>query len=115
MLSPNRQSFEALTHGVGVSRPLGDERHDLILDLRPELLRVQCKWAARVGDVVVVRTRRGRRGRAGQAAGIWWARDFELGATLSRFGGPIAQLGERLHGMQEVGGSIPPGSTFEAP
>ena len=26
-------------------------------------------------------------------------------------GGAIAQLGERLHGMQEVGGSIPPGST----
>jgi hypothetical protein len=25
--------------------------------------------------------------------------------------GAIAQMGERLHGMQEVGGSIPPGST----
>jgi hypothetical protein len=25
--------------------------------------------------------------------------------------GVIAQLVERLHGMQEVGGSIPPGST----
>ena len=29
-------AFEALTHGVGVSRPLGDERYDLILDLRPQ-------------------------------------------------------------------------------
>ena len=29
-----------------------------------------------------------------------------------RFYGAIAQLGERLHGMQEVGGSIPPGSTI---
>jgi hypothetical protein len=28
--------------------------------------------------------------------------------------GAIAQLGERLHGMQEVGGSIPPGSTKNA-
>ena len=28
------------------------------------------------------------------------------------FHGAIAQLGERLHGMQEVGGSIPPGSTI---
>ena len=27
-------------------------------------------------------------------------------------GGPIAQLGERLHGMQEVVGSIPIGSTI---
>lgn len=26
--------------------------------------------------------------------------------------GVIAQLGERLHGMQEVGGSIPPSSTI---
>jgi hypothetical protein len=29
--------------------------------------------------------------------------------------GAIAQLGERLHGMQEVGGSIPPGSTIPTP
>src|SRR5579871_2055326 len=29
--------------------------------------------------------------------------------------GAIAQLGERLHGMQEVGGSIPPGSTTLRP
>ena len=29
--------------------------------------------------------------------------------------GAIAQLGERLHGMQEVGGSIPPGSTNSDP
>jgi hypothetical protein len=34
-------AFEALTHGVGVSRPLGDERYDLIFDLRPRLLRIQ--------------------------------------------------------------------------
>ena len=54
--------FEALQHGVGVFQPLGDERYDLILDLRPALLRVQCKWAARQGDVVAVRTRRCRRG-----------------------------------------------------
>ncbi len=26
-------------------------------------------------------------------------------------GGAIAQMGERLNGIQEVGGSIPPGST----
>ncbi|KTD47246.1 hypothetical protein Lrub_2168 [Legionella rubrilucens] len=28
--------------------------------------------------------------------------------------GAIAQLGERLHGMQEVGGSIPPSSTINS-
>ena len=31
--------------GVGVFKPLTDgERYDLIFDLRPRLLRVQCKW-----------------------------------------------------------------------
>jgi hypothetical protein len=54
--------FEALKLGAGVFQPLGDERYDLILDLRPALLRVQCKWAARSGDVVSIRTRRCRRG-----------------------------------------------------
>ena len=34
-----------------------------------------------------------------------------LGYDRSQDEGAIAQLGERLHGMQEVGGSIPPGST----
>ena len=29
--------------------------------------------------------------------------------------GVIAQLGERLNGIQEVGGSIPPGSTTSLP
>src|SRR5262245_50469100 len=35
---------EAIKLGVGVFRPLTDERYDLIFDLRPQLLRVQCKW-----------------------------------------------------------------------
>jgi PD-(D/E)XK endonuclease len=137
---------ECVKLGIGVSRPLDDERYDLILDLRPQLLRVQCKWARLRGDVVVIRTRRCRRGRDGlihrsygaeeidaiagycvetdtcyllphrlsvdraavqlrlrpcrnnQTAGINWARDYELGATLRRLQGPIAQLGERQSG-----------------
>jgi hypothetical protein len=32
-------------------------------------------------------------------------------ALIKRVEGAIAQLGERLHGMQEVAGSIPAGST----
>ena len=35
---------------------------------------------------------------------------LDLLAWILNFGA-IAQLGERLHGMQEVGGSIPPSST----
>jgi hypothetical protein len=42
--------------GIGVFKPLTDgERYDLIFDLRPALIRVQCKWGARRGDIVIVR------------------------------------------------------------
>ena|SRR5262245_45693985 len=41
---------------IGVFKALTDgERYDLIFDLRPTLVRVQCKWATRHGDVVGVR------------------------------------------------------------
>jgi PD-(D/E)XK endonuclease len=149
--------------GLGVTWPFDDERYDMILDLRPRLLRVQCKWAVRRGDVVAVRLYGARRGRAGlihrkydaaeidafaaycreldayyllpadefvvyrsvhlrlspsrnnQQQGIRWARDFEFAATLSRLQGPIAQLGERQHGMLEAAGSSPAGSIVLKP
>jgi hypothetical protein len=42
---------------IGVLKPLGEgERYDLVLDLRPRLLRVQCKWAQHKGSVVAVHT-----------------------------------------------------------
>ena len=129
-----------------MAKPLGDERYDLIFDFGDRLLRIQCKWAVRLGDVVIVRCRRVRRGRHGlirqsylpgeidaivgycadtercyylphhmsveraavqlrlaptrnnQASGINWAREFDLGATLTKLRGPIAQLGERQSG-----------------
>ncbi len=40
--------------GIGVLRPLADERYDLIFDLRPNLLRVQCKSCRRQGEVLDV-------------------------------------------------------------
>jgi PD-(D/E)XK endonuclease len=54
-------ALAAVELGVGVSRPIGDERYDLIFDLRPELVRVQCKWATRYGDVMIVRCNSSRR------------------------------------------------------
>src|SRR3954465_2899497 len=49
--------------GFGVLKPLADgERYDLVLDLRPRLVRVQCKWAVKRGGVVEVRTGTNRRG-----------------------------------------------------
>ena len=163
IVAETKIAAEALALGVGVARPLGDERYDLIFDLGETLMRVQCKWAVRLGDVVVIRCRRVRRGPEGlirrqyfpgeidaiagycaeidacyllpaelsvqraavqlrlaptrnnQASGVKWARDFELGATLQRRQGPIAQLGERSDGIRKVVGSIPTGSIQEAP
>jgi hypothetical protein len=43
--------------GVVVSRPLLEgRRYDLIFDIDHRLLRVQCKWGAQRGDLIVVRT-----------------------------------------------------------
>ena len=51
-----------------------------------------------------------------QQSGVNWARDFELERLNFLRPGAIAQLGERLRGTQEVGGSSPPGSiTHEVP
>jgi len=56
----------AIKLGVGVFKPLSDgERYDLILDLRPQLVRVQCKTAVRRGSVLAIpcySTRRSPRG-----------------------------------------------------
>ena len=57
--------FECARRAIGVARPLADERYDLILDLRPRLIRVQCKLAHRHGDVVVCRLYSSRRTRDG--------------------------------------------------
>jgi hypothetical protein len=143
---------QAIRAGYRVLRPLDDGgRYDLVFDDGRDLLRVQCKWAVKAGDVVQIRSYTSRRCADGQkrspylageidllaaycaeldkvyvipgdvAAGrftfhlrlaparnnqeeaILWAADHELGA--------IAQLGERLHGMQEVAGSSPASST----
>ena len=51
--------------GIGVWAAYTVERYDLLFDLRPELVRVQCKWASRDGDVLVVRCCSHRRNRDG--------------------------------------------------
>ncbi len=62
-------AWEAAELGIGVFKPLTDgERYDLIFDLRPQILRVQCKWAVRIGEVVSVRCQSTRR----SANGMLW-------------------------------------------
>src|SRR3954451_16085992 len=45
---------EAAKLGIAVYRSIGDERCDFVFDLAGRLVRVQCKWAARRRDVLVV-------------------------------------------------------------
>ena len=65
IVAETKIAAEALAAGIGVAKPLGDERYDLIFDVGAQLLRVQCKWAVKLGDVVIIRCRRVRRGREG--------------------------------------------------
>jgi hypothetical protein len=58
-------ALAAIELGIGVSRPLGDERYDLVFDLGTRFLRVQCKWASREGEIVLVRSYSCRRTRDG--------------------------------------------------
>jgi PD-(D/E)XK nuclease superfamily protein len=52
----------AVRLGVDVYRPIGEgQRYGLIFDVCSRLLRVQCKWSARCGDVVAVRCYSSRR------------------------------------------------------
>ena len=56
----------AIKLGVGVLRPVSDgERYDLIFDLRPELVRVQCKSAVLRGSVLKIPCYSARRSRNG--------------------------------------------------
>jgi hypothetical protein len=153
-------AWEATRLGIEVYRPIGEGgRFDMIFLLGNELARVQCKWASRVGDVLLIRCYSCRRAREGlrrrrytaeeidavaayspdlgrcfylpievvagrrdlrlrigptrnnQRQLVTWAKDYEFAATLGRYGA-IAQLGERVHGMHEVAGSSPAGSTL---
>src|SRR5262245_20871025 len=52
--------------GIDVYAPVAQGgRYDLIFDLVDHLVRVQCKWARRYGDIVVVRCCSNRRNRSG--------------------------------------------------
>jgi PD-(D/E)XK endonuclease len=89
---------QAIKLGIGVFRPLADERYDLIFDMRPELLRIQCKWVTLRKGVMTV-----------------FGASIGLTISTSRLHcdgvqGAVAQLGERPDGIRKVRGSIPLGS-----
>jgi hypothetical protein len=88
MLSTNQKgaiaetaiTLEALRHGIAVLRPVTEGcRYDLIFDVNRKLLRVQCKWATRMGETVVIRARTCRRGPQGRfLRGRYSAEEIDL-------------------------------------
>src|SRR5438105_5288076 len=72
---------QAAALGVGVWHAYTVERYDLIFDLRPRLVRVQCKWASRYGDVAVVRCYRNRRNRDGLLKRLYSADEIDAFAA----------------------------------
>jgi PD-(D/E)XK endonuclease len=56
----------AIKLGIDVYRPVGEGgRYDMIFEVDASLIRVQCKWAPRHGDVIVLRCYSCRRNRDG--------------------------------------------------
>jgi PD-(D/E)XK endonuclease len=93
-------ALAAIELGIGVSRPLGDERYDLIFDLGREFIRVQCKWAPKCGDVIAVPCRSCRRGPDGFIRRRYSAQDVDaIAAYCPELGRcyflPLGQFNER--------------------
>jgi hypothetical protein len=56
----------AVELGISVLRPLSEHgRYDLLFDFGERFARVQCKWAAVRGDVILLRFESSRRGPTG--------------------------------------------------
>jgi hypothetical protein len=68
---------ECIKLGIGLAKPLDDERYDLILDVDSKLWRIQCKWAVRQGEVVVIRLYSNRRGPEGMITRRYSAEDVD--------------------------------------
>ncbi len=70
--------------GLVVLRPLCDgSRYDLGIDVGSRVLRVQCKWAARTGDVLAVRSRTCRRASNGYVRTTYSGAEIDALAVYS--------------------------------
>ena len=75
-------AFEASKLLIDVYRPVAEGgRCDLILGIGTDLLRVQCKWASRVKDAVIVRCSTFRRTRDGYRTTTYTADDVDAVAA----------------------------------
>ena len=90
--------------GIDVYRPVAEGgRYDMIFDLGGDLVRVQCKWVSRYGDVLVARCYRARRNRDGLVRRLYTREEIDAYALycleLDRcFFVPMAHA----EGMQEI-------------
>ena len=70
---------EAIRLGIRVLRPLVEGgRYDLVFDVGGQLLRVQCKWATKLGEVVVVRCYTARRAAEGMRNTFYSEAEIDL-------------------------------------
>ena len=74
-------AYEAFKLGIGVLKPLGDMRYDLVFDTTRDLIRVQCKWASRYDDIVVCRLYASRRAREGLRRSLYDASEIDAFAV----------------------------------
>ena len=75
-------ALAAIKLHIGVLKPLSDgHRYDLVFDTGAQLVRVQCKWAVRRGDVVVVNCRSSRRSRDGFTHSCYSREEVDLVAA----------------------------------
>jgi len=91
----------AIALGLVVLRPLCEGgRYDLVIDLEPELLRVQCKWARHLGSVLSVHLNTSRLTPGGYVRTVYTAAEVDAIAAYS------AELGRcYLIPIEEVTGS----------
>jgi hypothetical protein len=72
----------AVRLGIDVYRPLVDGgRYDFIFDVGTQLVRVQCKWAPRHGEVVVIRCYSSRRNCDGILRRVYLPGEFDAFAA----------------------------------
>jgi hypothetical protein len=98
----------ALKLGIGVFSAVHDERYDLIFDLRPKLLRVQCKTAVVARDVVAIRCFSCRRSAEGLLRRVYTRNEIDAiaayGAEIDRvFLVPISRIDGRSHIQLRLG------------
>ena len=72
----------AVKLGIGVMKPLVEHgRYDLVFDVAGRLLRVQCKWAPKRGDIVAVNLAAFRYTARGQVRSVYTADEIDAVAA----------------------------------